>query len=77
MPQLVCVIEDLLGLPKDSVIKLPPASVRATGDMGSIPESGRSPAGGSGNSGILAGRIPWTEEPGKLQSMKSQRVGSD
>ena len=27
------------------------------------------------HSGILAWRIPWTEEPGKLQSMGSQRVG--
>ena len=26
-------------------------------------------------SSILAGRIPWTEEPGGLQSMGSQRVG--
>ena len=25
-------------------------------------------------SSILAGRIPWTEEPGGLQSMGSQRV---
>ena len=24
---------------------------------------------------ILAWKIPWTEEPGKLQSMGSQRVG--
>ena len=57
--------------------KIPPANVRATGDMGSVPESGRSPAGGSGKSSILAGIIPWTEEPGQLQAMKSQRVGSD
>ena len=27
------------------------------------------------NSGILVWRIPWTEEPGGLQSMGSQRVG--
>ena len=27
------------------------------------------------HSSILAGRIPWTEEPGRLQSMGSQRVG--
>ena len=27
------------------------------------------------HSGILAWRIPWTEEPGRLQSMESQRVG--
>ena len=27
------------------------------------------------HSSILAWRIPWTEEPGELQSMESQRVG--
>ena len=27
-------------------------------------------------SSILAWRIPWTEEPGRLQSTRSQRVGS-
>ena len=27
------------------------------------------------HSSILAWEIPWTEEPGKLQSMGSQRVG--
>ena len=26
---------------------------------------------------ILAWRIPWTDEPGRLQSMGSQRVGHD
>ena len=29
------------------------------------------------HSNILAWRIPWTEEPGGLQSMGSQRVGHD
>ena len=29
------------------------------------------------HSGILAWRIPWAEEPGRLQSMGSQRVGHD
>ena len=28
-------------------------------------------------SSILAWRIPWTEKPGRLQSMGSQRVGHD
>ena len=28
-------------------------------------------------SSILAWKIPWTEEPGRLQSMGSQRVGHD
>ena len=27
------------------------------------------------HSNILAWRIPWTDEPGRLQSMGSQRVG--
>ena len=29
------------------------------------------------HSSILAWRIPWTEEPGGIQSMGSQRVGHD
>ena len=29
------------------------------------------------HSSILAWRIPWTEEPGELQSMGSQKVGHD
>ena len=29
------------------------------------------------HSSILARRIPWTEEPGRLQSMGSQRVRHD
>ena len=29
------------------------------------------------HSSILAWRIPWTEEPGKLQSMGSQRIRHD
>ena len=29
------------------------------------------------HSNILAWRIPWIEEPGRLQSMQSQRVGHD
>ena len=29
------------------------------------------------HSSILAWKIPWTEEPSRLQSMGSQRVGHD
>ena len=29
------------------------------------------------HSSTLAWKIPWTEEPGKLQSMRLQRVGQD
>ena len=46
--------------------------------MGSIPGLGRSPGGGHGNPlQCLAWKIPWTEEPGELQSMGSQRVRHD
>ena len=48
-------------------------------DLGSIPGLGRSPGGGNGNphSSILAWKIPWTEEPGRLQSMGLQKVRHD
>ena len=42
------------------------ASACNTGDAGSIPGLGRPP--GEGN-GLLAWKIPRTEEPGRLQSM--------
>ena len=48
------------------------------GDSGSIPGLGRSPGEGMAtHSSILAWKIPWTEEPGRLQSMGSQRVRHD
>ena len=47
-------------------------------DLGLIPGLGRSPRGGHSNPlQYLAWRIPWTEEPGRLQSMGSQRVRHD
>jgi len=52
-----------------------PANAGDIRDVGSIPGSGRSPGGGHAiHSSILAWRISWTEEPGGLQSMGSQRV---
>ena len=48
------------------------------GDQGSIPGSGRSlEKGMATHSSILAWRIPWMEEPGRLPSTGSQRVGHD
>ena len=45
------------------------------GDADSIPGSGRSLEEGMATySRILARRIPWTEEPGRLQSMGLHRV---
>ena len=46
------------------------------GDAGSIPESEDPPEEEMAtHSSILAWEILWTEEPGGLQSMGSQRVG--
>ena len=51
------------------------ASVCNAGDQGSIPGLGRSPGEGNGSpSSILAWKIPWTMEPGRLPSMGSRRV---
>ena len=59
-------------------VKNLPANAGATGDMGSIPGSGRSPGGGHSNPlHILAWIIPWIEESGGLQSIGSQRVGNN
>ena len=64
-------VNELQGFPGGSVIKNSPANA---GGMGLIPGSGRFPGGGNGNhSSILAWKIPWTEEPGGLQSMESQK----
>ena len=53
-------------------------SAHNAGDPGSIPGSGRSPGEGNGNPFQYSARkIPWTEEPDRLQSMGSQRVGHD
>ena len=40
-------------------------------DVSSILGLGRPSGGGNGNSSILSWRIPWTEEPGGLQSIGS------
>ena len=48
------------------------------GEADLIPGSGRSPGEGHGNPlSILAWRIPRTEKPGELESMRLQRVGRD
>ena len=50
------------------------------GDPSLIPGSGRSDPlekGMATHFSILSWRIPWTEEPGRLQSMRSERVEHD
>ena len=50
-------------------------SACSEGDPGQIPALGRSPGERiAAHSSILAWRIPWTEEPDGLQSMRSKGV---
>ena len=50
-----------------------PANAGDVRDLGSIPALGRSLEEGTAtHSSILAWRIPWTEEPGRLQSIGSK-----
>ena len=64
-----------MGFPGGSVLKNLPAN---SGDVGLIPGSGRSlEREMATHCSILAWKMPWTEEPGKLQSMGSQRAGHD
>ena len=49
------------------MVKNPPINA---GDLGSTPGSGRYRGERNGYSSILAWEIPWTEEPGGLQSME-------
>ena len=60
------------GFPVGSVVKNLPVNAGDTGDVSGL---GRSPAEGKdSHSNILAWEMPWTEEPGRLQSTGSQRV---
>ena len=64
---------EVLGFPSGSVVKHLPAmqemKVRSLGRDDTVEKEMAT------HSGILAWRIPWTEEPGGLWSMGSQRVG--
>ena len=55
-----------------------PANIGDTRDLGSVPGLGRSlEKEMTTHSRIPAWRIPWTEEPGRLQALGSQRVWHD
>ena len=64
-----------MGFPDSSDSK---ASACNAGDLGSIPGLGRSlEKEMATHCSTLAWKIPWMEEPGRLQSTGSQRVGHD
>ena len=58
------------------MVKNPPANAGYIRDVGSV-LGWEDPLGEdmATHSSILAGRIPWTEEPGRLQSIRLQRDG--
>ena len=58
------------------VVKKLPANAGDIGDVGLISGLGRSFGGEdmATHFSIFAWRIPWTEEPGELQSIQLQRV---
>ena len=60
-----------MGFPDGSVLKNLPANIGAAGDILVWEEPMEEEMGTY--SGILAGTIPWTEDPGGLQSIESQK----
>ena len=68
--------QPLGGFPDGPAVKNPRAKQETPAQP--LPASGRPPGEGNGNhSSVLAWRIPWTEEPGGLQSTGSQRARHD
>ena len=60
------------------VVKNPPANVGDIRDVGSIlGQEDPLKEGMATHSSILAWRIPWTKEPGGLQSIGSQRDSTE
>ena len=66
-----------MGFPGGAGGKNPTASARDIRDMGFDPREDSLEEGMAVYSSILAQRISWTEKPGGLQSMGSQRVRHD
>ena len=68
----------ILGFPSDSEVKKPPVKQETQETwVRSLAREDPLEEGMATHSNILAWRIPWTEEPGGLQSMGSQRVRHD
>ena len=63
----------MLGFPGDSEDEESASSAGAW--VQSLGQEDRLEKGMASHSSILAWRIPWTERPGRLVSMETQRVG--
>ena len=75
---ILCFIHLSMGFPSGSVVKNSPAGQEVQ-EMGVRSLSWEDPLeeGMAAHSSILAWRIPWTVEPGGLQSAGLQRVKHD
>ena len=76
--------EERIGYPPPAFLGFPGGSdskesAHDVGNLGSIPEVGRSPGGGHDNplTVLVLGESSWTEMPGRLQSVGQQRVPHD
>jgi len=68
-------LENRSIIPGGAVVKTLPANART--QVQSLDQEDPLEEGMVTHSSILTRRIPWTEEPGGLPSMGSQRVGHD
>ena len=68
-------VEEYKGVPGGSAVENTPAVLETW--VRSLAWEDPLEEGMTTHSSILAWRIPWTEEPGGLQSMRSQRVRHD
>ena len=70
--------DDSRGFPGGSVVKNPPANTGVWQETGAWSLGQEDSSGvGNGNSSSFAWKIPWSEEPGRLQSKGSQKVRRD
>ena len=80
MKPLLLFLGTVNAIPGGTGVENPPANTGDERDVGSISGLEISPGAGNGNllhSSMLAWKISWTEHPGRLQTMGSQRVGHD
>ena len=77
-PSIKIAPECYLDFHDDSAVKHPPA-MQELQETWVQPQGQEDPLeeGMATHSSIVAWRIPWTEEPGRLQSIGSQRVRHD
>ena len=74
-PTLCDPMDYITGFPSGSEVKKPPAMQEV--QVWSLGQADPLAEGMASHSSILAWKIPWTEEPGRLQSIELQTVRHD